>query len=155
MRRFVNLTASIVILLALVVGAFAAARALTTPQHEDVGPGFVVDNGTLPALPGNLNAPGSGDKASYSPPINATEWPVSSLAASSSADSASTEASPTSAPAAPAQTRVPPQTKAPVAPLPPSPADADDDDDDDDDDDEDDDDEDEDDDDDEDDDEED
>ncbi|MGP5071715.1 hypothetical protein ACTXOR_02605 [Arthrobacter rhombi] len=132
MRRFVNLTASIVILLALVVGAFAAARALTAPQHEDVGPGLVVDDGTLPALPGDLNAPGSGDKASYSPPINATEWPVSSPAAPSSTDSVSTEASPSSVPTAPAQTRAPPQTKAPVAPLPPSPADDDDDDDDDD-----------------------
>ncbi|MDN5755245.1 MAG: hypothetical protein L0H32_05745, partial [Micrococcaceae bacterium] len=86
-----NLTAAIVILLAMVVGAFAAARALTTPHDQDVGPGLVVDNGTLPALPGNLNAPGSGDKASYSPPINATEWPVSSPAAPSSTDSVSTE----------------------------------------------------------------
>ncbi|MDN6301158.1 MAG: hypothetical protein L0J68_12960, partial [Micrococcaceae bacterium] len=117
-----NLTAAIVILLAMVVGAFAAARALTTPHDQDVGPGLVGANGTLPALPGTLNAPGSGAQASYSPPINATEWPVSSPASSPPADSSSAEASPSSAPAAPAKTRGPPQTKAPGAPLPPSPA---------------------------------
>lgn len=136
MRRFVNLAAAIVILLALVVGAFAAARALTTPQDQDVGPGLVVDHGSLPALPGNLNTPGSGDKASYRPPINATEWPVPSPEPSSPTGSDEPDATPSSAPTAPAHTRVPPKTKAPVAPLPPSAADDDDDDDDEDDDDE-------------------
>lgn len=131
MRRFVNLAAAVVILLTLVVGAFAAARALTAPQDQDVGPGLVVDHGSLPALPGNLNTPGSGDKASYRPPINATEWPVPSPSASSPTDSSSPGATPSSAPTAPAQTQAPPQTKAPVAPLPPSPADDDDDDEDD------------------------
>lgn len=122
MRRFVNLAAALVVLGVLVFGAFTAVRALTTPHDEDFGPGLVVDHGSLPSIPGRLNTPGAGDKVSFKPPVDATQWPVPPATTNPATGSPVPGPHPTGAAQVPTRIHPSHQTKAPVIPLPPSPA---------------------------------